>query len=129
MTARRFFLLIEALLHLAAARLALGVLPFRMYERLLKTRSTTDPGLHATTARAVGSAVHRIAGIVPWRSDCLIQATAAQWMLRRRKVPTRLHIGVAPEQAAVSAHAWLVYESHVLTGRRGHTRFRTIHVY
>lgn len=129
LTIRRLSLSIEAFLHIAVARFALRVLPYRVYERLLRTRSIPAVDTHAAIAREVGWIVQRVAGIIPWRSDCLIQATAAQWMLRRRKVPTRLHIGVAPAHSAFSAHAWLSHESTILTGRPGHTRFQTIRIY
>ena len=125
----RHVLLVEALLHLVLARIALGLLPFHLYECLIRTDDTPMLGAYGMTARAVGSAVQRIAGIVPCRSDCLIQATAAQWMLRRRKVPTRLHVGVVSANSAVNAHAWLVYDSFVITGRRGHKQFHTLRVY
>ena len=129
LTAQRVFLLLEALFHLMAARIALGLLPYRLYERLLKVETPVAARIDTVTAKAVGSAVSRMAGMIPWRSDCLPQATAAQWMLRRRKISTRLCIGVALEHEPFHAHAWLVHHSVVLTGRKGHNRFRTIRSY
>jgi hypothetical protein len=129
LTSRRLCLLVEALFHLAAARLALALLPYHRYERLLGSTLSPAQAVSVASAYAVGSAVRRAAKLVPWRSDCLLQATAAQWMLRRRKVAARLHIGVSAEGDPLIAHAWLTHESAVLTGRRGHRRFHTIRIY
>jgi hypothetical protein len=129
LTGQRLCLLVEALFHLAAARLALGMLPYRRYERLLGPAPCPAQDFPVVAAQAVGSAVRRAAALVPWRSDCLLQATAALWMLRRRKAAARLHIGVAAGGNPLIAHAWLTYESAVLTGRRGHRRFHTIRTY
>jgi len=129
LTGRHLCLLVEALFHLAAARMALGMLPYRRYERLLGPAPSPAQNFPIASAHAVGSAVTRAAALVPWRSDCLLQATAAQWMLRRRKVSARLHIGVAVEGEPLIAHAWLTCESAVLTGRRGHRHFHKIRTY
>jgi hypothetical protein len=129
LTGRRFWLLVEALLHLAAARLALGLLPYRLYERLLGPARAPNRDVPLAVAKAIGAAVRRVAEFAPWRADCLLQATAAQWMLRRRKAAARLHIGVQAETEPLIAHAWLTYESCVLTGRRGSRRFHTIRIY
>ena len=128
-TAERLCLLVEALLHLAAARLALALLPYRLYERLLGPARSPNRNVPVALAKAIGSAVRRVAELAPWRADCLLQATAAQWMLRRRKAAARLHIGVEAETEPLLAHAWLTYESCVLTGRRGSRRFHTIRIY
>jgi Transglutaminase-like superfamily len=63
-------------------------------------------------------AVQQVAGWVPWavetmaakpwmQAACLPRALAAQAMLRRRGVASRLCLGVAREGAGLSAHAWL----------------------
>jgi hypothetical protein len=49
---------------------------------------------------------------------CLPQALAAKWCLRRRGVPTTLHIGVLRRQddGGIGAHAWLMCGDVVVTG-------------
>jgi hypothetical protein len=48
---------------------------------------------------------------------CLTQALAARYLLARRGVATRLHIGVARGDGGVlSAHAWLERDGRVLIG-------------
>lgn len=62
---------------------------------------------------AIARASHRL----PWRTDCLVQALAAQRWLRRLGLEASLHIGV-PEKARDSfeAHAWLMHGHEVVTG-------------
>ncbi len=68
------------------------------------------------TAR-VAWAIPRVAARVPWRSDCLVQATAAQRWLSRKGVPTDLHIGVRKDRAiGFEAHAWLCHNEQIITG-------------
>jgi len=52
-------------------------------------------------AAAVISAVRHL----PFECLCLPQAMAVQWMLRRRRVPARLLIGVDPAGSRASRHA------------------------
>jgi hypothetical protein len=54
---------------------------------------------------------------VPWRSDCLIQAIAAQRWFAALGIPAVIRIGVdRPDGGGFGAHAWLVHEGRVLTG-------------
>lgn len=65
----------------------------------------------------VSFVIPRIAHRVPWRSDCLVQALAAQKWLETAGVATRLAIGA--EQSAAkgfNAHAWLKHGDRVVTG-------------
>lgn len=59
----------------------------------------------------------RISARLPWRSDCMIQAIAAQNWLSARGLPSEIRIGVErPDQGPFGAHAWLVHEDTVVTG-------------
>ena len=61
--------------------------------------------------------VPRVARVLPWRSDCLIQATAAQRWLARHGMASRIVIGVErSEEGDFGAHAWLDYDGIVITG-------------
>lgn len=65
----------------------------------------------------VAFAVPRVAVRVPWRADCLVQALAAQRWLRRKAIPTTLHVGVHKESPAeFEAHAWLMQGDTIVTG-------------
>jgi hypothetical protein len=68
-------------------------------------------------AARVAWAIPRMARLVPWRSDCLVQATAAQRWLGQKGVPTHLHIGVRKDRTiGFEAHAWLCHGAKIVTG-------------
>jgi hypothetical protein len=50
---------------------------------------------------------------------CLMQAVAGAVLLRRRRIPAHVHLGVARDRVAAgewTAHAWLSCAGRVLTG-------------
>jgi Transglutaminase-like superfamily len=56
---------------------------------------------------------------VPWRSDCLIQAIAADRWLRRHQLRPDFYLGVAKDKhGTFAAHAWLCYGDLIVTGNR-----------
>ncbi|MES2497951.1 MAG: lasso peptide biosynthesis B2 protein [Pseudomonadota bacterium] len=126
---RRRALLVEALMWLAAARLALLVFPFRRVARRLgeATAPHADGAAaagvggqqDAVLAQDIGWAVGRMAAHVPFKAVCLQQAIAARMMLRRRGIGSALHFGVAKGESpakALEAHAWLDAAGTPVTG-------------
>lgn len=105
---------LEALLLLVLARLAVDRFPFRRIAPLLgriqepqdAVPSAKAPGdAHAYAVRhALSAAARRL----PWNSTCLVRTLAGRAMLVRRGVPTLARIGVAPDGAQARAHAWLI---------------------
>ncbi|WAT17022.1 lasso peptide biosynthesis B2 protein [Aurantiacibacter sp. MUD11] len=68
-------------------------------------------------ARQVSFMIPRIARRVPWRSDCLVQALAAQKWLESAGIASNLTIGVEKSGGGdFNAHAWLTYGDKVVTG-------------
>jgi hypothetical protein len=68
-------------------------------------------------AARVASAIPRMADRVPWRADCLVQASAAQRWLHRKRIPTQLYIVVRKDRpAGFEAHAWLCHGTQIVTG-------------
>ena len=62
-------------------------------------------------------AIARASSRLPWRTDCLVQALAAQHWLRRLGVETSLSIGVPRNtEGQFEAHAWLTHRDVVITG-------------
>jgi hypothetical protein len=121
--------MVEALVWLTIARLALVILPFRhVAKHLGDPAPRSGSGDLATTsarcgdnrlARSIEWAVRRMAGYVPFRAVCLHQAVAAKMMLRRHGVPSALHFGVAPGKppgTTFEAHAWLDAAGARITG-------------
>ena len=65
----------------------------------------------------VAYAIPAVASRVPWRSDCMVQAMAAQYWLGRYGIASTMTIGVrkdAPE--GFGAHAWLSAGGILVTG-------------
>lgn len=57
------------------------------------------------TVVLIGRAVQAASVYTPWRSNCLAQALAAHYMLRRRRLPCTLYIGVAKRPGqSLTAH-------------------------
>lgn len=122
-------LTIEAAIFLAIARTWLLVVPFRNIAETLGTShpATAPRGMLAPAseqenevARRVSEAVKRAAKNIPVHAVCIQQAIAAKLMLRRRRIRSIMHFGVArgiPESGAgMRAHAWLQTASVEVTG-------------
>jgi hypothetical protein len=59
----------------------------------------------------------RLSARLPWRSDCLVQAIAAQNWLAASRLAGEIQIGVErPADGPFGAHAWLVHAGMVITG-------------
>ena len=135
----------EAVMLLALARLLVGYVPMRRWRRHLNTgppRGGSDPEGERALGREVGRIVRKVASCMPFRAVCLPQAMAAQWMLRRRGVSSRLIFGVrraseepggplqrkhgaaAPGRtpwtgAGLDFHAWLTVAGENVVGDQG----------
>ena len=136
---------IEAVVLLALARLLVGYVPMRRWRRHLNTGPPdggSDAGGERALGREVGRIVRKVASCTPFRAVCLPQAMAAQWMLRRRGVSSRLIFGVrrASEEpggplrgrhgaaargripstgAGLDFHAWLTVAGENVVGDQG----------
>lgn len=113
----------RAILQLAQARWAFArKAPSALVDGNRQIAQSARPPDHALpddalTVSQVGFVVPRIAARVPWRSDCLVQALAAQKWLYSKGIATRLVIGAElSEEAGFNAHAWLAYGDTVVTG-------------
>ncbi len=54
---------------------------------------------------------------VPWKSDCLVQAIAAQNWLAANDMPSEIQIGADLSDANLfEAHAWLIHEGSIIVG-------------
>ena len=120
---------LEAVLLLLLARLLVKYVPMRRWRNRLATaeESGGPPPDGRRMGRKVARVIRRVAWHVPFRAVCLPQAMAAQWMLRRRGISSRLFFGARrrPETApsrdrpasGMDFHAWLtVGDACVLGG-------------
>ncbi len=107
--------MVEALVHLAAARVVVAVFPFSWTTRLI---GRPGPGRtrNRSTEESDEQCVHRVRRTVasaarapfPW-AVCLPQTLAAHWMLNRRGVRTKVCFGARRGPAGLSSHAWLAW--------------------
>jgi hypothetical protein len=116
------------MVHLAAARMTLLFIPFPRIARYLGVFSPPAAGYQhgqppnpapdqIQTASEIGWAVRRVARRMPFRADCLPQAMAAKWMLRRRGVVAVMFIGGAKDaNGLLETHAWLLAAGVEVTG-------------
>jgi hypothetical protein len=101
----------EAILWLAVAGLAIAVLPFRNIG-LLAARPIRRPKppdqVRLTKVGRIRWAIVAAARRVPWRAVCFQQGLAAQFMLRRRGIPSVLYYGAAQDdRSGLSTHVWV----------------------
>ncbi|MBT2642183.1 lasso peptide biosynthesis B2 protein [Bacillus sp. ISL-41] len=113
-------LLIEAFFLLAWARVVKRV-PFQKASQLLGKKmieSSRELDIeNLQVAKKVAYAVKIISKYTFWESQCLVQAIAAMFMLRRRKIDSTLYLGTAKEKDGnLIAHAWLRSGSIYITG-------------
>lgn len=83
-------------------------------------------------AQRVSRAIHAISRRTPWTSTCLMQAVAAQRMLRRRSVPSAAYLGIANGNATTDpllAHAWVRVGDRMITGFCNEDDYRVIAIF
>ena len=111
---RELLLLAEAWLTLAWIDLGIRLLPFRFWRRWLAPGpSEPAPAAPARIAPLV-TATERAARHHLLPMNCLRRSLALQRLLRRRRLSSRLHIGVRKGDAALEAHAWLSSGGRIL---------------
>lgn len=102
-------------------RVALWLQPYaRVRSRSLRGSDgrPATAGAGEATVRDVTWAVRTAARVVPV-ATCLVQAMAAERMLRHRGLVPSLRIGVpAQAEGRFEAHAWLAWEGSVVFGDR-----------
>ena len=110
--------LIVATFELGRARLRLGRIDARSL--LLETRpdaAVGEPRWRDRQIDRVGRAIARTSHRLPWRTDCLVQALAAQRWLRRLGLDSRMTLGTPVSgNGSFEAHAWLTCGDKVVTG-------------
>jgi hypothetical protein len=114
-------LFLKTLLLIAAVRLALWVVPYRILRRNLPRMSqpSTETVTPETAALLAQTARHVTicARFVP-EATCLTQAITAQILLSHQRLTSTIRIGVARggEMESLRAHAWLECHGLVVVG-------------
>jgi len=112
-------LVVEAALHLVAAKAMLRWVPFERWRGALQhapeQRLRVTPG-ERQLAQLVW-AVNGVGARFPERLNCLPRALAMRWMMQRRRWPNTLELGVARDpEGKFEAHAWLEHDGRVIMG-------------
>ena len=133
MGTRKRLLLLEAAVCLAVSRLAIAALPFRWLSGALRQQqgeAPRDEEAAVAQCERVTWALQQLRRRAPWSGNCLAQALAGKYMLRRRGIPSTLHLGVAKDQATdLEAHAWLRSGDVVVAGGGDLDRFTLLATY
>lgn len=113
--------ILEAFLFTAVIRFCIVFLPVHKLASRLGTPLLETPddlsSEQTITAREISFIVQKISQFTPWSSRCLVQALSTQIMLKRRKIPSTVYLGIAKEGCnALKAHAWLRCGNTILTG-------------
>ncbi|TKD51868.1 lasso peptide biosynthesis B2 protein [Sphingomonas baiyangensis] len=123
---------------LALTRLAILILPFRIYAPLLGHHENLSQGDDSRVgppvsagdeARmlAVKHAVRRAARSTPWESVCLPQGLVAATLLRARGIGFTAYLGVARDGGgAMEAHCWVVSGTTIVTGAGALDRYTRV---
>jgi hypothetical protein len=111
-------LVVEAALLLCVARAGLAWMPLASLRGWLvwfaRTSGARDSKVRRQQiVRALATAGQR----TPFRATCLIEALAAEAMLRRRGDDARFRLGVVrPSDNGLAAHAWVELDGEVIVG-------------
>ncbi len=115
-------LLAKAIWELGRARLRLNGIGARDIARLNNSAKSKAAGNGQSASNAdliarIGFLVTFASRHLPWRSDCLPQAMAAQHWLSTKGIASEIRIGVErPGEGQFGAHAWLVQGEQIVTG-------------
>lgn len=106
-------------LHLTTG-LMLKVIPFRRIARVFSSRQSAVATRQSEEIEQIKTAIGRASKMSPWRNRCLVSSLVARRMLNRRKVPSKLSLGVAKDKGGRTvAHAWLSAGETEVTGKHG----------
>lgn len=107
---------------LAWARLVFARMPASDIPRRNALSAKSSRPLNQSDLRLVeriAYVIPRLGEYLPWRSDCVPQALAAQRWLSAKSVASVIRIGVErPQDGEFGAHAWLVVGERIVTGGR-----------
>jgi hypothetical protein len=103
------------------------VFPLRWYSKILGIEHTVSPIDPVTNADHIvfklSQSIIRSRKILPWKSNCLVDAITAKIILNHGGINSTIYFGVTKENGAIKAHAWLRCGTIYVTGKRGMEKF------
>jgi len=129
------WLFVQAYMLLGVFRLAINTLAFKRLAKRLgqhmeeSSRELSDDD-ELQQSRRISWAIQRASCFTLWKSNCFPQAITAQYLLRRRGIPSTLYLGALLDDSSklkeMKAHAWLRCGPRIVTGREGHRQFGVV---
>ena len=133
---RAKYLFLEALFLIALARIAIKFYSFQRLLEILGTHSTETPKELLTIEEKrhyyeYTKAINRAAKVSFWHTMCYEQAVTAKLMLRRRKIPSTIYIGMhrKEENQKLEGHAWLRVQDFIVTGKTDFTKYVVVGIF
>ena len=132
MLGRKLRLFLWAQTELVFGWVLVRMAPFRWVARQLgHSGAVAGPPLDADAVRVaeVAWAIAAVSRRTPIPYTCLMQAVAAQRMLRRRRIPSTAYLAMAADTSngrSLAAHAWVRCGTRVVVGACDESRFRVI---
>lgn len=121
-----------AVILLAAARIAVAIIPFRHLAGRLGKAHGIEPATPLVPKKALARA-HRIGWVVktaarltPWISTCFAQSLLSAALLRRLQIPHAIYFGLAKntqQPGGRDAHAWVAAGPCAVVGGRSFAQF------
>lgn len=112
----------EILILLAFFRFMILFLPFKRLAPFLGEQNHADSEQELPNewnwVQTLACYIERMSEIVPWKSECLVQAATGKLLLRRKKIGCTVFFGVKKgnENKELKAHAWLKVGPEIILG-------------
>jgi hypothetical protein len=124
-------LLVEAVVYSALARLVISTVPFKKYKNYIGKYNEETPyeieNEKYVVIKKIAWAIRVVCTRTPWECKCLVQALAAQRMLKKRNIKSTIYLGLKKDQKDnLNAHAWLRCGQEFVTG--GYCRNKYVEV-
>lgn len=117
-------ILLEAFIWLLKTKVEIFLFPFRKIAprmgKHMKETPREGQAQHTQALFLIRQAINRVSRHIPWKSSCLVRSIAGKGMLKRRKIPFTLYLGLIRDQKRgknLNAHAWLRSGNIILTGK------------
>lgn len=122
---------LEAVVLMAFCRFSILFFPFRHVAAKMGTPMVETPEEiledKQVYAKEICWLIEKSSRYTPWESKCLVKALTALMMLKKRKIPCTLYLGMAKDKSnKLSAHAWLRCGKAILLGDYERTGFTTV---
>ena len=84
------------------------ILPFKYIIKLISNKVILPTDTDIEHLMEIKMAIARANRLSFWKNVCIVQSIAARWMLNRRKIPSKLSLGVMHDKKGkIIAHAWI----------------------